>query len=303
VQLAEYQTYRRTVRTRSGEVGYAEVGSGPVALFVHGVGTNGALWRNVLELVRDERRCIALDLPGHGATPLAASQDVSLSGLATVVEDFCDALELTDVDLVANDTGGAVAQIVAAHRPDMLATFTLTDCDTRNNIPPKAFLPVVWLSRAGLLARVAPRMARTARGARRAFAGAYQTASAVPDDVVLAFATPVVGTRDAARDFQRTLTGLHSRDLAAVEPDLRRLEVPTRIVWGTRDRFFPLRYARWLGELIPGATGIDEIEGGRLFFPDERADEFVPHLLAHWRAHPRHGDQDRDGVQRLRRAT
>ena len=74
-------------------------------------------------------------------------------------------------------------------------------------------------------------------------------------------------------------------DLAAVEPALRRLTVPTLIVWGTGDIFFRPRYAHWLRDTIPGATQVVTIDGGRLFFPDERAADLVPHLCAHWAAH------------------
>jgi pimeloyl-ACP methyl ester carboxylesterase len=66
---------------------------------------------------------------------------------------------------------------------------------------------------------------------------------------------------------------------------LKRLTVPTLIVWGTDDVFFQLRYANWLRDTIPGATRVVTIDGGRLFFPDERAADLVTHLRAHWAAH------------------
>ena len=140
MDLQEYDRHRRMVHTGAGAVGYAEVGSGRTAPFVHGVGTNGSLWRNVIGALREERRCIALDLPLHGRSPATADQDFSLTGLAAVVEGFCAHLGLTGVDLVANDTGGAVAQIVAAHQPHLLATLTLTNCETVGNVPPRRCL-------------------------------------------------------------------------------------------------------------------------------------------------------------------
>jgi pimeloyl-ACP methyl ester carboxylesterase len=82
-----------------------------------------------------------------GRLAVRPGQDLSLTGLAKVVEDFCAALDLTGVDLVANDTGGAVAQIVAAHQPERLATVTLTNCETQGNVPPLAFKPMVWPGR------------------------------------------------------------------------------------------------------------------------------------------------------------
>src|SRR5262249_50241404 len=161
VNLAEYESNRHVADTKSGPVGYVDIGSGRPALFVHGVGTSGLLWRNVIGALNRERRCIALDLPLHGRTPARPDQDLSLTGLAAVVEDFCAALDLTGVALVANDTGGAVAQIVAAHQPQRLATFTLTNCETQGNVPPLAFKPAVLLARAGLFAPLfGPRLLR-----------------------------------------------------------------------------------------------------------------------------------------------
>src|SRR5215471_18912761 len=136
MNLAEYDSNRQLADTKSGPVGYIDVGSGRPALFVHGVGTSGLLWRNVIGALKGERRCLALDLLLHGRTPARPGQDLSLAGFAKVVEDFCAALDLTGVDLVANDTGGAVAQIVAAHQVQRLATVTLTNCETPGNVPP-----------------------------------------------------------------------------------------------------------------------------------------------------------------------
>jgi pimeloyl-ACP methyl ester carboxylesterase len=127
---------RALVATPHADISYVDVGTGPTALFVHGVGTNALLWRNVIEQVAGARRCIALDLPLHGGSPARADQDFTLGGLADVIEEFCAALELSSVDLVAHDTGGALAQIFAARHPERLRSFVLTNCDTHDNVPP-----------------------------------------------------------------------------------------------------------------------------------------------------------------------
>jgi len=287
MNLAEYDSNRQLADTKSGPVGYIDVGSGRPALFVHGVGTSGLLWRNVIGALKDERRCIALDLPLHGQTPVRPGQDLSLTGLAKVVEHFCAALDLTGVDLVANDTGGAVAQILAAHQPERLATVTLTNCETQGNVPPLAFKPTVWLTQAGLLAPLfGPRLLRNLPATRkRAYGMGYQDIGKLPLPVVRSYLEPLVGTKDLARQYQRWIASLRNRDLAAVEPALRRLTAPTLIAWGTGDIFFRLRYAHWLRDTIPGVTEVVTIDGGRLFFPDERSADLVPHLRAHWAAH------------------
>jgi pimeloyl-ACP methyl ester carboxylesterase len=253
-----------------------------VALFVHGVGTSSLLWSGVIDRVRGHQRCVAVDLPLHGGTPAAA--DYSLGAVADFVADFGTALGLTGIDLVANDTGGAVAQIFAARHPDLLRSFTLTNCDTLGNLPPKAFLPAMLLARTGLLARSAPALMRDIRRARkRLFGATVQDIERLPEDVVRAWLEPVQGTPERARDFQRWIAGLRERDLRAVEPDLRRLRVPTLIVWGTGDRFFGPKWAYRLRDLIPGVTEVVEVPDGRLFFPLERPAELAEPLLRFWK--------------------
>ena len=287
-EMERLDKHRSQVQTRSGPASYLDTGGpGRPALFLHGVGTSTYLWRHVIEQLDGQRRCVADDLPLHGHTPAAADQDVSLPGLARFVAGFCDALELTGNDLVANDTGGAIAQVVAVGKPERLHTLTLTNCEAHDNLPPKALLPAVLLARMGLLARIAPPLVRRIPGAHERFAGSgYQDVANLPKEISLAWLEQVFGTAESARQFQRLLTSLRARDLLAIEPGLTRLQVPTLIVWGTSDRFFHRKWAYWLRDTIPGATDVVEIDGGRLFFPDERATEFTAVLSRHWADHP-----------------
>ncbi|WP_158886826.1 alpha/beta fold hydrolase [Amycolatopsis anabasis] len=281
---AEFAACRGRVETELGEIGYVDTGSGPVALFVHGVGTGAYLWRNVLGALRGERRCVALDLPLHGASPARPGQDFSLPGLAAVVEACCEALELTGFDLVANDTGGAVAQVFATRRPDLLRTFALTNCDAHDNLPPEAFRPTVELAERGRIAALAPRITANFELGRPAIGAGYEHPDRLDVATIREYLEPLYRTPERAREFERFLTSLKGEDLLAVEPELAKLEVPTLIAWGTGDQFFETRWAYWLRDTIPGVTEVAEIEGGKLFFPDERASELVALLRRHWAA-------------------
>lgn len=284
--MTNLERYRRTVHTRSGALSCLDVpGDGPPVLFVHGVGTNGYLWRNVIAALDGERRMVAVDLPGHGQSPPRYGADLSLSAIAGYLEDFCDAAELSHIDLVANDTGGAIAQILATRDPRRLRTCTLTNCDTQGNLPPKAFEPAVAIARSGVLAFTAPYLAKRPQLALRAvFRGTYQYPGRVPLDVVRGFLEPVAGTRKKAREFARLLVAMDDADLRAIDADLRAFTVPTLLVWGTDDIFFGLDWAYKLRDTIPGVTELVEVPGGRLFFPDERAGELVDPLRKHWAA-------------------
>jgi pimeloyl-ACP methyl ester carboxylesterase len=290
MQLTELHARRHSIATRSGEISYIDTdpeGTGPVALFVHGIATNAYLWRNVIGALAGQgpgnRRYIAPDLPLHGQSPVTAGQDLSVAALAAGLEDFCDALGLTGIDLVANDTGGAIAQIFAARNPQRLASITLTNCDTDGNLPPESFKPTVELARAGNLAPGAVALfADLDAAAKVAFGTAYEHLDRVDPAVIRSYLEPCFGTMERAREFERLLAALDTGDLAAVTPALRELTVPTLVVWGTGDEAFDVSWAYWLRDTIPGTTQVVTVEGARLFFPDERPMDLVPHLERHW---------------------
>ena len=287
MELPELEANRNMVSTKSGEISYIDIGAGPAAVFVHGVGSNAYLWRHVIGAVADVRRCVALDLPLHGKSPVAPEQDLSIAALATVLEDFCDALGLERIDLVANDTGGAVAQVFAARHPERLTTLTLTNCDTADNLPPEEFKPIVDLAKAGALAPAVAGMLDNINAARdTAFASAYEDPDQVDPQIIRAYMEPTIGTPERARQFERLLAALDPDDLRAVEPQLRALQVPTLIVWGTGDSMFDVSWAYWLRDTIPGVTKVVTIDGAHLFFPEERPAVLAAALTEHWWTHP-----------------
>jgi pimeloyl-ACP methyl ester carboxylesterase len=289
MNLAELDAHRHTVETPSGPISYLDVGEpdAPAALFVHGVGTNADLWRNVIPEVGDVRRCVAVDLPLHGGSPARPDQDFSLGALAEVLLEVCDALGMIAVDLVANDTGGAIAQIFAGRHPSRLRTLTLTNCDTQDNIPPEEFKPIVEQATRGELAATLPGLLDDPDLARAAvFGGGYEHPERLSDEIIRAYIGPVVATPEAARGFERLLALIGPHDLVEVAPALKELTVPTLVVWGTGDQFFEVKWAYWLRDTIPGVTEVVEVPGAKLFFPDERPDDLVPHLRRHWAAHP-----------------
>jgi pimeloyl-ACP methyl ester carboxylesterase len=287
MDVATLDSHRCLTTTESGSVSYVDVGRGRPAVFIHGIFTNAVLWRKVIGAVAsDDRRCIAIELPGHGRTPPALEQaDVSITGLARRVIELCNHLGLQRFDLVANDTGGAIAQVVAAESSDRIATLSLTNCDTERNTPPTLFRPIAFIARPKALGVIGPRIAARRGLARLLLLPGYRDISAVPDEVVDAYARPVLGTRTSAAAFGRLVAALSSDDLAAVRSRLASMEVPTLIVWGTADAFFPMKWARRLADLIPGTTALHPIAGARMHLVDERADEFIPLMLHHWASH------------------
>lgn len=281
MDVSTFNAHRRTVDTPAGPIAYTELGSGPTALFVHGLGTSGLLWRHVIEEMQDTSRCVAIDLPLHGGTPGRA--DLSVGALAQVVADLADTLGLAQVDLVGNDTGGAIAQVYAARHPGQIRSLTLTNCDCEGNFPPPDFAPIVESARQGTLAPLlAALAANPGAWASSPLGAGYEHPDQVPEEVWRANVATLGGTEGQAREFERLVAALDPADLDAVSRALHALAAPTLLVWGTGDETFPVKWAYHLRDIIPGAKEVVEVDGAKLFFPEERPGDLVPHLSRHW---------------------
>jgi pimeloyl-ACP methyl ester carboxylesterase len=277
---------RRSIQTASGRISYQEQGAGPVALFVHGVLLNGHLWRHQLADLSDIRRCIAVDLLAHGQTEIAPGQDVSVTANANMLEEFLDALNIRQVDLVGNDSGSGIAQIFAALYSERVRSLTLTDGDTHDNWPPEAFQPFLAMAVAGGLQGTLDAMLsdKSVYRSPHALGPAYEHPERVTDDSIEQYLRPLVATAQRTQDLQRFLAAFDSKHTLAVEERLKTLQVPTLIVWGTDDVYFDVKWSRWLADLIPGTRRRVELKNARIFFPEERWEEFNRELRAHWQA-------------------
>src|SRR5438477_12420697 len=274
----------RSVHTASGRISYTEQGTGPVALFVHGVLLNGYLWRHQLEDLSDVRRCIALDLLAHGDTEIARNQDVSVTANAKMIKEFLDALHIDQVDLVGNDSGGGIAQIFAALYPERVRSLALTDCDTHDNWPPEAFKPFLAMAAAGSLRGTLETMLsdKSVYRSPQALGPAYEHPDQLTDDSIEKYLRPFVRTEQRTRDLQRFLAAFDNKHTLAIEARLKTLKTPTLIVWGTDDVYFDVKWSHWLADNIPGTRRRVELQGARVFFPEERWQEFNKELRAHW---------------------
>lgn len=275
---------QRHVETASGNIGYVEQGSGPVALFVHGVLLNSYLWRHQLAEFGDLRRCIAVDLLAHGNTEVAADRDVSVTANAHMLAQFLDALNIDQVDLVGNDSGGGICQIFAALYPKRVRSLVLTDCDAHDNWPPEAFKPFVAMVAGGGLPGTLNAMLtdKSIYRSPQALGLAYERPEAVSDDTIETYLRPHTRSLQRIRDLERFVGAFDCRHTVEIEKPLRLVRAPTLIAWGTDDIFFDLKWSHWLEAAIPGTKRRVEIKSGRIFFPEERSGEFNKALRTFW---------------------
>jgi pimeloyl-ACP methyl ester carboxylesterase len=273
----------RFVETSPGRIAYAEAGSGPVALFVHGVLLNKHLWRHQLAELSDIRRCIAVDLLAHGDSEIAPHQDVTVTDNANMLKEVLDALKIDKADVIGNDSGGGIVQIFAANNPHRIRSMTLTDCDTHDNWPPEAFRPFVEMTRSGGLRDTLSAMLNDKKTYRsqQALGPAYEHPEKVSDEDIETYLRPFVRSEQRIRDLERFVVAFDNKHTLAVESRLRQLRAPTLIVWATDDVYFPVKWADWLAETIPGAKKPVKLEGARIFFPEERPVEFNRLLRDH----------------------
>ena len=273
----------RPVQLGAGTIRYRDIGSGPVLLFVHGVFVNGLLWRNIVAPLSKSFRCVVPDLPlGAHSPAMRADADLTPSGVADVLLEFLAALELHDVTLIANDTGGAICQIAIAKDARRVARVVFTNCDTFENFFAPSVMALVYLPRIpGFMWLMA--QATRPRRVRRRFAGAL--AKRVPDDSVLAsWFDPTLDDANVRRDFGRFLRSVNKRYTLEAAKTFASFDKPVLVAWGQNDMFFPRSDGERLAKAFPNAR-IERLADCRAFVPEDQPEKLVA-LIAEFAATP-----------------
>jgi pimeloyl-ACP methyl ester carboxylesterase len=268
---------RREIQLSAGKVRYREAGEGKPVVFVHGFLVDGRLWDGVVDALSDRCRCLAPDWP-LGAQQVAMNPDADLSppGIARLIAEFIERLELEDVTIVGNDSGGAISQILVANHPERIGRLVLTNCDTHENFPPgifKAMPPLAKLP-GGMAVLAAP--FRIPAVARQAFAPFARTK--IPADLVASWMRPVTKDSAVMHDAKKVTAGMNKRHTLAAAEKLRTSQIPLRLLWAPGDKLFPIKRAERLAGEVPNAE-IVQIENAGTFVsldqPQRVADEIA----------------------------
>jgi haloalkane dehalogenase len=278
ITAADFHETRRLAETSFGRIAYVERGEGPAAIFFHGFSLNGFQWRGALALLSAHRRCIALDFMGMGYSETSPDQELSPQAQVDMVVAFLDVLGIDTVDVVANDSGGTIAQLFVVQHPQRVRTLLLTNCDVHENSPPKDFLPFIENAKAGRAADdwLAPQLADKSLARSDAGCGLFYTNPAnFTDEMIEYYYAPLLATPLRKAQFNEYAAAFLPNPLLAIESALKECLIPTRMVWGTNDFLFQVSWAEWLDRTLQGSRGIRFVEGAKLFFPEE-----MPELIA-----------------------
>ena len=270
----------REVQLDGGTVRYRETGEGKPVVFVHGLLVNGSLWREVVGYLGGRYRCVVPDLPlGGHSVPMPRDADAGPRGVANLVADLMEALDLRDVVLVGNDTGGAICQVLVSERPERVGRLVLTNCDAYEAFFPWPLRPFQYGARlfgerfAGglawvLRARASQRLLLWTVSKRRVEAATLD-----------AYFAPLLRDVGVRRDLTRFLRGVSNRYTLRAARAFSGFRRPVLIAWGDEDFFFPLRLARRLQRDFPDAV-LKVVSGSRAFVPEDQPERLAEEIEA-----------------------
>ena len=268
-----------------GTIRYRDEGTGPVLFFVHGALVDGRLWEPVVDRLRDRFRCVVPELPlGSHELAMPAGADLSPHGLARLVAGVLDALDLDDVTLVGNDTGGAICQLLVVAHPERVGRLVLTDCDAFEDFPPKAFKPLVAAAKVpgALRALLEPMRLKASR--RLPLAYGWLAKRPIPDDVTDGWVLRALGDKRVMADLRKALSGLEPGVLLDNTPKLASFAKPVLLVWSRDDKFFKVEHAHRLAQIFPDAR-VEELTDAYTFVSWDQPDR-VAELVGAFVAQP-----------------
>lgn len=272
------ENQRKEIDLSAGRIRYREAGSGKPIVFVHGYLVDGRLWDGVVDRLGDRYRCLAPDWP-LGAQQIAMKPDADLTpyGIAALIDSFLEALDLDDVTIVGNDSGGAMSQVLVSRHRQRIGRLVLTNCDTHENFPPGVFkhLPKLAAAPGGMTLLSLPfRVPAIARRAFRPF-----TREPIPAELVASWMEPSLTDRDVKRDLKKVTVGMNARYTLEAAEKLRGSNFPLLLTWAPSDKLFPISLAERLAGEVGGAK-IVRIPHSSTFVPLDQPGRVADEIAA-----------------------
>ncbi len=274
-----------TITLPHGAVHYRTAGPAddtvaPPVVFVHGVLVGASLWTAVADaLAARGIRSIAPDLPlGAHRLPVGERAEQSPRGVARQVISLLEALDLDDVTLVGNDTGGAICQFLLDTDSSRIGRLVLTNCDAFEQFPPASLQKFTQLLTRRPAVAAAAQAMRATRFRHSAF-GYGPFARRFDAAMTAAWIEPLRTDERVRDDVVRFAQAIDGDDLVAVGTRLGRFTRPVRVVWGTADPYFTLDLAARLVAAFPDASLV-EVEGARTFVPIDDPERVAAEIVS-----------------------
>lgn len=263
----------KTAVLPGGQIAYTDRGSGPPVVFVHGLLVNADLWRKVVPTVADAGfRCIAPDWPlGSHRIPMPEA-DLTPPGVAGLIADFLDALDLTEVTLVANDTGGGITQILMTTRPERIARVVLTPCDAFEAFFPAPFTALPKAARLPGAIWLGSRLLRIPLVQRQPFTFGWVAKHGMPAEIIDSYLRPIHDSAEIRRDAKRFIVGVHNRYTLAAAAALPQFAKPVLLVTAADDRIFPAQLFDRLATTLPNARQVTVADSYAFVSEDQPAE-------------------------------
>ncbi len=265
----------------AGRIEYQDTGGdGPVVVLLHGLMMDGSLWRHVTEDLRSDYRCVLPTLPlGAHRYPMRPDADLSMRGIAELVGELLERLDLRETTLAMNDWGGAQLLIGGPHE-QRIARLVLCACEAFDNVPPKGtarMLPYIARVPGGIAATMMP--FRFDRLRRLPLTYGPLSKRPVPREVMDRWFGPALAQREIRRDLRKYVLGSSQgrRDLLAATDALRAFEGPTLIAWAREDRIMPHEHGRQLADLLPQGRLV-EISDSYTLIPQDQPAKLTAHI-------------------------
>ena len=261
----------RRLQVHAGEVECAVLGEGPPIVFLHPLLASGLHWRKVVPPVAQAGfRCVTPTLPlGAHRLAMRAGADVTPRGVAAMVAEIIDSLEVGPVTLVGNDSGGALAQILTAERPELVDRLVLTSCDALEHFFPPLFRYLSWGVRIPGFAVGVGQVLRARPLRHTPLTFGWLAKRGVPHEVLDAYTKPFLSDAAVRRDVVGFVRGVDHRLTCDAAERLRSYDKPVLIAWAREDRVFAPALAERLADLLPNAT-LEWIEDSYAFTPEDQ---------------------------------
>lgn len=267
------------LNTSYGTILYQDIGAGMPIIFLHGTLSNANTWRKIIEPLSQHFRCIVPTLPlGAHETPINATQPITGDTISQIIHDLVAHLNLGQVILLANDTGGAYAQVFTAQYPNQVSHLILTNCDAFEVFPPKAFNTLKTFINTPFLTDIMAKLFRIESVIESPLALGLLSNTLKGKQMKQYYLHNFIHNRDIRSDLKQLVTGWNAQDTLKAAQKLKHFDKPVLVIWGLDDKkLFPLELGQRVADLFPNSQFIT-VAGSSTFIQEDQPTVLINHV-------------------------